>query len=197
MRALATTFLLLCMLAAARRAAAEEVPPEAGAAEETEQQRYDRERYAQYARNYWTLRVAGARTTLRLPREEPSLWVGRIDGGLVIPLADGAGPVWSVLLGIAVGELDDGFVYSVPASFVYGYRTPVLVGYGGLTFGVGGASGSEPGPLYGALAGVGVKLGRAELYAEGRYELVVQRAGQSFTQYSFGPVLAFELGGTE
>jgi hypothetical protein len=197
MRAAALSTLLLEAAPAATPAAP---PPEPVATasgstpetlpEETEQERYDRERFAQYARNYWTLRVAGARTTLRLPREEPSLWVGRVDGGMVIPLEEGAGPVWFMFFGIAGGPLDDGFVFSVPGSFAYGYRTPTFAGYAGLTFGIAGAGG-EPGPLFGGLAGVGVMLGRVELYAEARYELVIQKAGQSFTQYSFGPVMAF------
>ncbi len=170
-------------------------------AEDAERRRqkeeYDRRRFAQYDRNYFVLRLAPTRSHVSFSRTEFDYWAGRVDGGLVIPFDDGAARMWWVLFGIGGGPVDDGFVWSVPMSFAYGFRSPVVMGYLGGTFGLGGAGGKagggEAGPLYGGVAALGVRLNRLQLFVEGRFEGVLLRAGQSYTQYSYGPVLALEL----
>ena len=172
-----------------------ETPEEAERRRQKEE--YDRRRFAQYDRNYFVLRFAPTRSHVSFSRTEFDYWAGRVDGGLVIPFDDGAARMWWVLFGIGGGPVDDGFVWSVPMSFAYGFRSPVVMGYLGGTFGLGGAGsksgGGEAGPLYGGVAALGVRLNRLQLFVEGRFEGVLLRAGQSYTQYSYGPVLALEL----
>lgn len=158
------------------------------------QERYDRERFAQYARNRFTFGVAANRSHIASDQLDESFWLGRVQGGLLIPLADGAGPLWALDFGLGGGPIDDGVAFTLPMSFAYGYRTPFVIGYAGGTFGVGGAIGEdngEIGPLFGVMARLGIAGERVQLLAEARFEFVPLRAGQSFTLWGVGPVLVF------
>jgi hypothetical protein len=159
-----------------------------------EQERYDRERFAQYARNRFTFGFAANRSHISSDQLDETLWTGRLEGGLLLPLTDGAGPLWTFNFGIGGGKLEDGVLFTMPLSFAYGYRTPFAIAYAGGTFGVGGAFGDgagELGPLFGVLARLGIGGDRVQLLAEARWELVPLRAGQSFSVWGFGPVVVF------
>jgi hypothetical protein len=161
---------------------------------ESSQDEYDRARFAQYARNRFTFGLAANRSHIESDQLDESLWMGRVDGGLLIPLADGRGPLWAMHFGLGGGPLDEGFAFTLPLSFAYGYRTPFVIGYAGGTFGVAGAFGdrtSEIGPLIGVLARLGIAGERVQLLAEARYEYVPLKAGQSFSLWGFGPVIVF------
>lgn len=161
---------------------------------ESDQQRYDRERFAQYARNRFTFGVAANRSHIQSDALDETFWTGRLQGGLLLPLTDGAGPLWALDFGLGGGPVDEGVAFTLPVSFAYGYRTPLLLGYAGGTFGVGGAIGEqtgEIGPLFGVMARLGIAGERVQLLAEARYEYVPLRAGQSFSLWGFGPVLVF------
>lgn len=163
-------------------------------AAEPSQEEYDRERFAQYARNRFTFGLAANRSHIQSDQLDEALWMGRVDGGLLIPLADGAGPLWAMHFGLGGGPLDEGFAFTLPLSFAYGYRTPFVLGYAGGTFGVGGAFGDgagEIGPLIGVMARLGIAGERVQLLAEARYEYVPLKAGQSFSLWGFGPVIVF------
>ncbi|MEZ4222765.1 MAG: hypothetical protein R3B13_17625 [Polyangiaceae bacterium] len=154
-----------------------------------------REQRARYDRNYFVLRVAPLRIGVDVNDEVVEDWGGRVDGGMILPLDDGFAPAWWVLFGVGAVPYRDGVVFTVPASFAYGFHSSRLLGYLGGTFGLGGAGGDGggAGPLYGGLAALGVRLGRVQLFAEGRYEFVLLKAGRSFSQYAYGPALALEL----
>jgi hypothetical protein len=162
---------------------------------QTAQEEDDRRREAQYARNHLTLGLAANRTQASGIVEQ-DFWLGRAEGAYVIPVTDGAGPLWAFRFGLGGGPVDDGTVFTLPLSFAYGYRTPTIVGYAGGTFGLGGAFAKDDaqiGGLFGALAALGFSADRVSLMLEARVEFVPLRAGQSLSLWGYGPVVAFVL----
>lgn len=161
-----------------------------------EEDAYDRARQAQYRRNHLTLGLAANRSHASGIGLDTDLWMGRVEGAYMIPLEDGAGPLWALRFGLGGGPVEDGFLFTLPLSFAYGFRTPTIIGYAGGTFGIGGGRGKSDGtagPLVGALAALGFSLTRVSLLFEARVEFVPLRAGQSLLLWGYGPVVAFVL----
>jgi hypothetical protein len=156
----------------------------------------EREREAQYRRNHLTLGLAANRSHASGIGLDADLWIGRLEGAYMIPLSDGAGPLWAFRFGLGGGPVEDGFLFTLPTSFAYGFRTPAIIGYAGGTVGVGGGSsekGGDAGLLVGALAALGVSATRVSLLFEARVDFVPLRAGQSLLLWGYGPVVMFVL----
>ncbi|MBX3131335.1 MAG: hypothetical protein KF718_31735 [Polyangiaceae bacterium] len=149
-----------------------------------------------YERNLLVLRLSVQRTRVDAKYSfTETAWFGRADFGIWVPFEDGASSMLGVFGGLGGAPVDDGFVFSVPVTFVYGYRTPTLMGYLGGVIGVGGGgfdhSASGVGRLFGAAAGVGVDVGRVHFACEVRFEHAFLEAGHGLTFLGVGPVLSF------
>jgi len=171
---------------------------------ETEEDRFAREdrekREAQYARNRFAIQVGFGREIVKA-RHEITGWSGRTELAMLIPFEDGAAPLVIVQVGFSgwssaeedrYGEKPWGFGFVGGAG--YGYRTPWLIGYAGLSFGAGFDHGEEPAAgAYGGFANAGFDLMGVRLLGDVRAEYRTMKADGSRWHLTYGGLVSVDL----
>jgi hypothetical protein len=177
--------------------------PSPSSIEETEENRFAREerekREAQYARNRFAIQVGFGREVVKA-RHEITGWSGRTEFAMVIPMGDGAAPLVIVQVGFSgwsseeevYGEKPWGFGFVGGAG--YGYRTPWLIGYAGLSFGAGFDHGEQPAAgAYGGFANAGFDLMGVRLLGDVRAEYRTMKADASRWHLTYGGLVSVDL----
>lgn len=181
--------------------------------QEKEQDRIDEERRQQeaekqkqrqedqYRRNLYAVQAAFGREIVKTKRETFEGYSGRIEFAMLIPTEDGASPLIALQMGISgwgSGEKDrngqsvGGF--GVPMTFGWGYRTPWLIGYGGLSFGLGFDNDAESAiGAYGAFANLGVDLMGLRLLGDARAEYRTMKVDASRWHMTYGALVSVDL----
>lgn len=154
----------------------------------------------QYRRNIFALQVAFGREIVKT-RDELRGYSGRIDFLMILPSEDGASPLWAIQAGLSgwrsgdedsTGESAGGF--GVPMAFGYGYRTPWIIGYTGLTFGMGWDKGAEPAAgAYGVFANLGVDLMGFRILSDNRAEYRIMKYGMSRWHLTYGAAASVDF----
>lgn len=171
------------------------------AVEKERRREADREhQQAQYERNIYAVQVGFGREIVKT-EDEIHGYSGRAEFAMLIPSEDGASPLFALHVGLSGwgsgdedrnGETPWGF--GMPASFGYGYRTPWIIGYGGLSFGIGLDSGAEAAAgAYGFFGNLGVDLMGVRVLADTRAEYRIMKAGDSRWHLTYGGLLSLNL----
>lgn len=176
--------------------------------EEEQKQLYQREaekqkqrQEDQYRRNLYAVQAAFGREIVKTKRETFEGYSGRMEFAMLIPTQDGASPIIALQAGISAwgsgekdrnGESVGGF--GVPMTFGWGYRTPWLIGYGGLSFGLGFDNDAEPAiGAYGAFANLGVDLMGLRLLGDARAEYRTMKVDASRWHMTYGALVSVDL----
>jgi hypothetical protein len=154
----------------------------------------------QYRRNIYAVQLAFGREIVKT-REEVRGYSGRAEFAMLLPSEDGASPLWVIAMGLSgwgSGEEDrngeSAWGFGVPLSFGYGYRTPWLIGYGGLSFGMGMDKGAEPAAgAYGFFGNLGFDIMGFRLLADTRAEFRIMKAGESRWHLTYGALASVDL----
>jgi hypothetical protein len=158
----------------------------------------------QYRRNIYAVQAAFGRQVAKTKRETIHGYAGRLEFAMLIPTEDGASPVIALQIGLSgwgseekdrKGENLGGF--GVPISFGWGYRTPWLIGYGGLSFGLGFDRQVESSlgaySAYGTFANLGVDLMGLRLLGDARGEYRAMKYDASRWQLTYGALISVDL----
>lgn len=155
----------------------------------------------QYRRNLYAVQAAFGREIVKTKRETFEGYSGRMEFAMLIPTQDGASPIIALQAGISAwgsgekdrnGESVGGF--GVPITFGWGYRTPVLIGYGGLSYGLGFDSGAEFGVgAFGTFANLGVDLMGLRLLGDARAEYRTMKYDASRWHLTYGALVSVDL----
>jgi len=157
-------------------------------------------RQAQYTRNIYAVQVAFGREIVKTP-DEARGYSGRAEFAMLIPTEDGASPLYALHAGLSgwgadeeTGHRNSGWGFGVPISFGYGYRTPWIIGYGGLAFGLGVDENAEPAVgVFGGFGNLGVDLMGFRVMGDARAEYRTMKYGKSRWHLTYGGLLSLNL----
>lgn len=169
-------------------------------AEERRSEEAAERQQAQYARNLYALQIAFGRELVKTT-EDIDGYSTRVEFAMLIPTQDGASPLWVLHAGLSTwwtGQEtrndENQWGFGVPMGFGYGYRTPWLIGYGGLSFGLGVDEGAEPAAVSPGLFGnVGVDFMGLRVLADTRAEYRLMKYGESRWHLTYGALVSVDL----